>query len=80
MSSNMSYWQRIAGGVRAEMARQRKDANQLMEVLHLSRNSVYRRMNGDVPFNLNEIATVSEWLNVPISAFEFDPRESRIAA
>jgi len=79
MSSEAEYWQRIAGGVRAEIARQRRTASDLTDILHLSRNSVYRRVNGEVPFDLNEITLVSSWLGVPTSAFEYDPRPLVVA-
>lgn len=80
MSSTESYWQRVAGGVRAEIARQRRAALDLTEVLHLSRASVYRRVNGEVPFDLAEIEQISRWLGVPASAFEFEPGAIEAAA
>lgn len=68
MSSNDTYWQAVAGNVRAEMARRKRTATHLQELLHLSRNSVYRRMNGDVPFDLEELDRVARWLALPLSS------------
>lgn len=66
MGSN-NYWQTVAGNVRAEMARQRRTATDLIQVLHISRNSVYRRMNGETPFDLAELETVASLLNLPLT-------------
>lgn len=68
MSSNGNYWQSVAGNVRAEMARRKRTATHLQELLHLSRNSVYRRMNGDVPFDLSELDQVARWLSLPLAS------------
>lgn len=67
MSTESTYWQIVAGNVRAEMARRKRTAPQLQELLHLSRNSVYRRMNGEVPFDLAELDEVARWLSLPLA-------------
>ena len=63
-----NYWEAVAGNVRAEMARRKRTATDLVNVLHMSRNSVYRRMNGEVPFDLAELQLVAEWLGVSLVA------------
>lgn len=50
------------------MARQHKTGIQLSKILHLSRNSVYRRLNGQIPFDLEELEVVSEWLDTDVGA------------
>lgn len=69
-----TYWKRVARGVRAEMGRQRRNANELVPVLGLTRNTVYRRVNGQVPFNLEQIEAVAAWLGVTVADLE-DVRE-----
>lgn len=73
MSSSTQTWQQVAGGVRAEMARAQRNASELREVLHLSRNSVYRRMSGEIPFDLSEIHAVATWLGVTVESFYMQP-------
>jgi hypothetical protein len=73
------YWKVVAGGVRAELARARRNATDLVNLLHLSRNSVYRRLNGEIPFDLSEIVLVAEYLGVTVESFSLQP-ERVIAA
>ncbi|WOF23798.1 helix-turn-helix domain-containing protein [Microbacterium betulae] len=58
--------QRVADEIRAEMARQRRSAADLAEYLGITAHTVGRRLNGAVPFNVIELASVSVWLGVPI--------------
>ncbi|MDQ1215707.1 helix-turn-helix domain-containing protein [Microbacterium arborescens] len=56
--------ERLAAEVRAEMARQRRTAGQLAQVLSLTQATVGRRLNGLVPFNITELAATAEWLGL----------------
>lgn len=69
MSTEQSYWQRTAAGVRAELGRQRRDVKDLATVLNRSRNYVSLKVNGHKPFDLDEIEAIAAWLEVPVASF-----------
>lgn len=76
MDTDDSFWRRVASGVRAELARQRKATLDLVPVLGLNRNAVYRRVRGETPFDLAEIQAVADHLGVTVASFtEQAPRE-----
>lgn len=56
-----------AENVRAVMARKRKRGTELARVLHLSQTAASRRMNGQTPIHVDELISVAEWLNVPVT-------------
>lgn len=60
--------QQVAGEVRAEMARQKRTASELATVLGISAHTAGRRLNGESPFNVLELATVCRWLEVDLAA------------
>ena len=68
MSSNTAWWERIAEGVRMELARQRKDQADLATAIGRSRNYVSLRVNGRAPFKLDEIEAAAEWLGVDVAS------------
>lgn len=53
--------------VRAELARNRTTAGSLATVLGVSEATVYRRLNGDSPWTLDEAMAVAAHLSIPIS-------------
>lgn len=55
---------RIADEVRAEMARQRKTAADLSQVIGVTQHTAGRRLNGAIPFDVAELYSVSEWLGI----------------
>lgn len=61
-----------AGVLRAEMARQRRTARDLAEILQISRSSAQRRLDGVTGLDLNETQTICAWLG--IDPLEFFPR------
>lgn len=61
-----TWWERIAEGVRLELARQRKDQADLAVAIGRSRNYVSLRVNGRGAFKLDEIEAAAEWLGVDI--------------
>lgn len=67
MSSPTSLARQVAGEVRAEMARQRKTSSDLATALGTSQSSASRRLTGETAFDLDEVAVVADWLNIPIS-------------
>jgi transcriptional regulator with XRE-family HTH domain len=56
---------RIAGEVRAAMARSQKTQRDLAEVLGIDQPSVSLRLRGERSFRAEELAVVAEWLGVP---------------
>lgn len=61
-----NYGQRVAGEVRAELARQRITGAALAAELDMSHMSVSRRLRGRQPFTVTELAAVARTLHVPI--------------
>lgn len=57
-----------ADNVRAEMARQRLPQIALAKHLGLSQAAVSRRLNGQTPFDVNELVAVAALLDVPAAA------------
>lgn len=58
--------QRVAGEVRAELARQRKTAADLSRALGVTPHTAGKRISGEVAFDVVELAEVAKWLGVPI--------------
>lgn len=58
---------RVAGEVRAELARQRKTAADLSAALGVTQHTAGRRISGEVPFDVIELAQVAIWLGVPLA-------------
>jgi len=57
---------RVAGEVRAELARQRMTQAAFAELLGRSDPYVTRRLSGEVAFNLTEVDRIAEVLQVPV--------------
>jgi len=53
--------------VRAEMGRHRITQTQLAKNLGTSQMAVSRRLSGEVPFDVDELARVAEILGVPVT-------------
>ena len=67
MGVTTEFTNRVAGSVRAELARLGLDGVSLTQPLGLSRNSVYARLRGAKPFTTDEIERVAEFLGVEIA-------------
>lgn len=61
--------QRVAGEVRAALAREGKPQRFVAEVLCLSQPAVSRRMRGEVPFDVAELHKLADVLGVPVGDF-----------
>lgn len=59
---------RVAGEVRAAMARLGCTQAVLAERINRDQHFVSRRLSGKVPFTIDELARIAEALNVPIEA------------
>lgn len=66
MRDTTEFTCRVAGAMRAEVARLGIDGVALTEPLGLSRNSVYARLRGAKPFSTDEIERAADFLGVPI--------------
>lgn len=57
---------RVAGEVRALLARRQLSGKQLAARLGISQFSVSRRLRGQVPFSIDELAVAAEFLGVEL--------------
>ena len=60
--------ERVAASVRAEVARRKVTQQQLADLLGMHQMSVSRRLNGHTEFTVSELATVAEFLGVPVAS------------
>ena len=58
---------RVAATIRAELARRRIPQTIVAERLGMSQPSLSRRLTGDTPFDVNELAIVAEILGIPLA-------------
>lgn len=59
-----SLTERVATEIRLEMVRQRKTGVDLSRFLNCSQQAASRRLTGKVPFDLDEVAAIAQWLDV----------------
>jgi len=59
----------VAAEVRAEMARQRRSQRQVADALGVSNTYVWRRLTGEVAFDLTELEAVAAYLDRPVDQF-----------
>jgi hypothetical protein len=64
--------EKIAGAVRAELARRAIRAAVLVEPLQLRSSAMDARLNGDVAFTYTELRRVSEFLRIPLDVLTGD--------
>lgn len=58
---------RVAGEVRAHLARRQLSGKQLATALGVSQFSVSRRLRGEVPFSVDELSVAADFLGVDLS-------------
>lgn len=56
-----------ASAIRVGLARRKSNQSALAKHLQLSQPAIHRRMTGQVPWRLNELADVAEYLGVSVS-------------
>ena len=54
----------VASEVRAELARQQKTAGELAAALGMTPHTAGRRLRGEVPFDVIELAQIGLWLGI----------------
>lgn len=69
---------KTGANVRAEMARRSVTQERLAEALDLSQAAVSARLRGKTPFDINELHTIAEFLEVSLSALL--PSDSKVGA
>lgn len=62
-----TYAKRIGNAVKAELARKGRSTASLVETLGLSRNSIYSRTRGDMPFDYVELQLIADSLEIDLS-------------
>jgi transcriptional regulator with XRE-family HTH domain len=67
--STGSLRHRVAGEVRAELARQRRSASWLAREAGMGQTAVSRRLIGEVPMDLDDLERFAAVLNVPLTNF-----------
>lgn len=63
-----THVERVAGALRAELARQRITQSQLGEHLGLSQMAINRRVSGATPLDVGELFAIAEFLGIPVAA------------
>lgn len=58
----------VAAEVRAELARRKVSQTQIAMLLGISQAGVSRRLLGQTPMDVNEVAAIAEFLDIPVSA------------
>src|SRR5258708_26773856 len=64
---------RVAAEVRAHLARQRLSGRQAAFALGWKQPYIARRLSGEIPFDVNDLAAIASLLSLPVSEF-FDTR------
>ncbi|MPY99040.1 MAG: helix-turn-helix domain-containing protein [Actinophytocola sp.] len=59
----------VAAEIRAQLARQRVTQTVLADQLGVSRAWLSRRLSGDTPLSVGDVATIADTLGVPVSTF-----------
>lgn len=57
----------VADNIRAELARRRVSQAELAVLLGLTRQSISRRLNGEVPFRDGEVNRIADHLSVDVA-------------
>lgn len=60
---------RIAGEIRAELGRRNRSARQLAAATGISPATLSRRLQGKKPFDLEELESIAQFLELPLSVF-----------
>ena len=65
----MTYQEQVAEEVRVVLARRRMSQKELGVAIGRSQPFMSRRLNGELPFDIAELAAIAEALDVPITDF-----------
>lgn len=59
---------RVAANVRAEMARRSRKQSEFAKSLGLSQAALYRRLSGQIAFNVSELERIATELGIPLAS------------
>lgn len=76
MTNHRSVDARIAGQVRAELARKKGTAGELARVLGVTAHTAGRRLAGRTSFTVAELVLVADWLGVDVADLIGSPAEA----
>lgn len=63
----------VAAEVRASLARNRRSGRSVALQLGWNQNYIWRRLTGDTPFSIEDLAAIAEVLDVPVATFFGSP-------
>ena len=66
---NPTVHEAVAGEVRATLARQRRSARSVALQLGWKQGYLSRRITGETPFTINDLAAIAAALDVPLTSF-----------
>jgi transcriptional regulator with XRE-family HTH domain len=67
LSPNQTVGERTAANLRAELARRKLSGRDLAKACRWSSTTAWRRLTGEVPMTVDELAAVAEWLAIPVN-------------
>jgi hypothetical protein len=71
---------RVAGAVRAELARRDLAGDKLIPVLSIGKNAVYARLRGERSFEVEEIAKIAAFLGIEVTSLVAPPAVMAVAS
>jgi len=66
---NPTAHEEVAAEVRAQLARKRRSARSVAFQLGWKQGYLSRRVTGETPFTIDDLAAIAEVLDVPVTAF-----------
>lgn len=67
--TNTSTHEFVAAEVRAQLARRRVSSRRICLLLGCTPPYLSRRLTGQIPFNVSDLAAIAELLDLPVGAF-----------
>lgn len=71
---------RVAGAVRAELARRNLPREHLIPVLGIGKNAVYARLRGEQSFEVEEVAKIAAHLGISVEDLVAVPKQLAVSA
>jgi hypothetical protein len=75
---NTSTQHEVAAEVRAQIARKRRSGRSVALQLGWTQAYMGRRLVGEVPFNVNDLAAIADVLEVPVTVFFSFPERTGV--
>ena len=74
------FTRRVAGNVKAELARRDLSGSDLIPILGISRNAVYARLRGERSFEVNELSLIADFIGINVDVLVRSPALEAVAA